>query len=117
MGTPVFFCMMAYQVEWHMPEKLAPILFDDHERAEAERDRKSIVAPAPRSQVAAKKDQCKRTDNDEPVHSFRTLLEDLGTLAKNRVRVRGSSETFYVMTQATALQTRALNLLGVPHAS
>ncbi|MCH7926244.1 MAG: hypothetical protein IIC51_11980 [Planctomycetes bacterium] len=99
-----------------MRRKLSPILFDDHQRAEAQRDRKSIVAPAPRSKVAARKDQRKRTDEDEPVHSFRTLLEDLGTLAKNRVRVRGSSEAFYLLTQPTALQTRALDLLGVPHA-
>ena len=84
----VFLCMMAYYVEWHMRKKLAPILFDDHERAKAESDRKSIVAPAPRSKAAARKDQRKRTDDDEPVHSFRTLLEDLGTLAKNRVPVR-----------------------------
>ncbi|MFV2069892.1 MAG: IS1634 family transposase, partial [Pirellulales bacterium] len=114
--THVFLCMMAYYVEWHMRRKLAPILFDDHERADAERDRKSIVAPAPRSKAAAGKDQSKRTDDDEPVHSFRTLLADLGTLAKNRVRVRGSSEEFYVLTQPTAPQTRALDLLGVPHA-
>ncbi|MCH8146426.1 MAG: IS1634 family transposase [Planctomycetes bacterium] len=115
-GTHVFLCMMAYYVEWHMRKKLAPILFDDHERAEAERDRKSIVAPAPRSKVAARKDQRKRTDDDEPVHSFRTLLEDLGTLAKNRARIRGSSQAFYVLTQPTVLQARALDLLGVPHA-
>jgi transposase len=114
--THVFLCMMAYYVEWHMRKKLTPILFDDHERAEAERNRKSIVAPAPRSKAATRKDQRKRTDDDEPVHSFRTLLEDLGTLAKNRVRVRGSSEEFYVLTQPTALQTRALGLLGVNHA-
>ncbi len=112
----VFLCMMAYYVEWHMRRKLAPILFDDHQRAEAEGERKSIVAPAPRSKVAARKEQRKRTDDDEPVHSFRTLLEDLGTLAKNRVRVRGSSEAFYVMTQPTAVQTRALAILGVPRA-
>ncbi len=99
----------------YVRKKLAPILFDDHERAEAESDRKSIVAPAPRSNAAARKDQRKRTDDDEPVHRFRTLLEDLGTLAKNRVRVRGSSEQFYVLTQPTALQARALDLLGVPH--
>ncbi len=114
--THVFLCMMAYYVEWHMRKKLAPILFDDHERAEAERDRKSIVTPAPRSKMAVRKDQRKRTDDDEPVHSFRTLLADLGTLAKNRVRVRGSSEEFYVLTQPTAPQTRALDLLGVAHA-
>ena len=108
--------MMAYYVEWHMRRKLAPILFDDHQRAEAEGERKSIVAPASRSKAAARKDQSKRTHDDEPVHGFRTLLEDLGTLAKNRVPVRSSSEEFYVMTQPTALQTRALGLRGVPHA-
>lgn len=113
----VFVCMMAYYVEWHMRKKLAPILFDDHERAEAERHRRSIVAPAPRSPAAVRKDQCKRTDDDEPVHSFATLLEDLGTLAKNRVRPRDSTKTFYVLTQPTALQTRAMELLGLRHAS
>lgn len=113
----VFLCMMAYYVEWHMRKALAPILFDDHARAEAQRERKSIVAPAPRSKAAVRKDSRKRTDADEPVHSFRTLLHDLGTLAKNRVRVRGSAEEFYVLTQPTALQTRALDLLGVSHAT
>ncbi len=110
----VFLCMLAYYVEWHMRKKLAPILFDDHERENAENSRKSIVAPAPRSKAAVRKDQRKRTDDDEPVHSFRTLLEDLGTLAKNRVRVRGSSDEFYLLTQPTTLQSRALNLLGLP---
>ncbi|HAM50448.1 MAG TPA: hypothetical protein DCP92_07025 [Nitrospiraceae bacterium] len=35
----VFLCMLAYYVEWHMRQKLAPILFDDddHETAEAQR--------------------------------------------------------------------------------
>lgn len=115
--THVFLCLVAYYVEWHMRKELAPILFDDHQRSEAECERKSIVAPAPRSKAAARKDLCKWTDDNEPVHSFRTLLEDLGTLAKNRVRIRGSSEEFYVLTQPTALQTHALDLLGVPHDS
>ena len=41
----VFLCMLAYYVEWHMREMLAPILFDDHERDEAEATRASIVQP------------------------------------------------------------------------
>ena len=48
-----------------------------------------------------------------PVHSFRALLEDLGTLAKNRVRVRASTEEFRLLTLPTALQSGALDLLGV----
>src|SRR5262249_7412668 len=83
----VFLCMLAYYVEWHMRERLAPLLFDDHAREEAEATRASIVQPAPRSKAAKAKDSSKQTEDGLPVHSFRTLLADLGTLAKNRVRV------------------------------
>ena len=110
----VFLCMMAYYIEWHMGEKLAPLLFDDHERDEAETTRVSIVQPAPRSEAARAKDKTKQTEDGLPVHSFRTLLADLGTLAKNRVRVRGGSgPEFYEVTQPTPLQQRALDILGV----
>jgi transposase len=110
----VFLCMLAYYVEWHMREKLAPLLFDDHERDEAEATRASIVQAAPRSDAARAKDKTKRTEEGLPVHSFRTLLADLGTLAKNRVRVRGvSGPEFYQLTTPTALQQRALDLLAV----
>jgi transposase len=107
----VFLCMLAYYVEWHMRRKLAPILFDDHQKQQAELERTSIVAPAPRSAAAKRKDHSKRTDDDAPVHSFRTLLEDLGTLAKNRVRIRGTQEEFYMLTQPTPAQARALDRL------
>jgi transposase len=110
----VFLCMLAYYVEWHMRRQLAPILFDDHDRQVAEAQRRSIVAPAPRSEAAQAKDETKRTKDGLPVHSFRSLLADLGTLAKNRVRLTGSpGAELYVMTQPTSLQQRALDLLGV----
>lgn len=108
----IFLCMLAYYVEWHMRRMLAPILFDDHERVIAEVTRESIVAPAPRSHAAQQKDLTQRTKDGYPVHSFRTLLTDLATLAKNRVRVAHGNE-FYVLTQPTALQQRAFNLLDV----
>jgi transposase len=109
----VFLCMLAYYVEWHMRQKLAPILFDDDEKEEAERSRRSIVAPAERSVVAQQKDATKRTADDYPVHSFQTLLDDLATLAKNRVRLDGSETEFYQLTEATPTQRRAFQLLGV----
>ena len=110
----VFLCMLTYYVEWHMREKLASLLFDDHQRDEAEATRASIVQPAPRSEAAHAKDRTKRTEDGLPVHSFRTLLADLGTLAKNRVRVRGEpGSEFYELTQPTMLQQRALDLLGI----
>ncbi len=110
----VFLCMLAYYIEWQMREKLAPLLFDDHQRDEAEATRASIVQPAPRSEAARAKDKTKQTEDGLPVHSFRTLLAELGTLAKNCVRIRGESGSqFYELTQPTQLQQRALDLLGV----
>jgi hypothetical protein len=110
----VFLCMLAYYVEWHMRVKLQSLLFDDEDKASAAALRSSIVAPATRSARAQLKDESKRTDDGLPVHSFRTLLADLATLAKNRVRTSGAKGTeFYMLTRATPLQRRALELLGV----
>ena len=44
----VFLCMLAYYVEWHMRQKLAPMLFDDEDKALVHKQRASIVAPAQR---------------------------------------------------------------------
>jgi len=110
----VFLCMLAYYVEWHMRLKLQPLLFDDDDKVEAAALRCSIVAPAKRSARAQRKEQSKRTDDGLPVHSFRTLLADLATLAKNRVQTSGAkSAEFYMLTRPTPLQRRAFELLGV----
>ena len=51
----------------------------------------------------------------EPVHSSRTLLQDLGTLTKHRFRVPGTEGyEFHMLTRLTERQARALDLLGVP---
>lgn len=110
----VLLCMLAYYVEWHLRQRWAAILFDDHDRQAAQAARKSVVAPAPRSEAARKKDLAKRTAANEPVHSLQTLLADLGTLCKNRVRLRSQAGSeFYLLTRPTPLQQRALDLLGV----
>lgn len=107
----VFLCMLAYYLEWHLRRNLKPILFDDHEREAAEATRPSIVAPAPRSEAAQRKDQDKRTDDDYPVQGFRTLLKDLGTLCRNYALARGT--TFAILTTPTRLQRRVFELLGI----
>ncbi len=110
----VFLCMLAYYVELHMRHKLAPILFDDEDKELAEALRDSVVAPAQRSPKAKRKDLTKRTQDDTPVHSFRTLLQDLKTLCKNRIRTQGErSCEFYMLTQPTDVQQRALELLDL----
>ena len=81
----VFLCMLAYYVEWHMRQRLKALLFDDEEPEVAEAARASVVAPAEVSPSAQDKARRKRTASGESVHSFRTLLDDLATITKNRV--------------------------------
>ena len=110
----VFLCMLAYYVEWHMRQALAPLLFDDDDKAAGEAQRASVVAPAQRSPRAQRKAQTKRTDDGKPVHSFQTLLDDLATVTKNRVRFVQSNAETTLLTTPTPLQQRALDLLQVP---
>ena len=110
----VLLCMLAYYVEWHMRQALAPILFDDDDRPAGQALRRSVVAPAARSAKAQRKAQTKRTDDDLPVHSFQTLLKDLATITKNRHAPKQPNlPAFDKVTVPTPLQQRALALLGV----
>jgi hypothetical protein len=111
----VLLCMLAYYLEWHMRRALAPVLFDDEDKAAAEALRASPVAKA-RVSEAARKKACTRLSDPAhgkvlPVHSFRTLLADLGTLTKNTVCFGGGSE-LTVLAKPTPVQHRALGLLG-----
>ena len=111
----VLLCMLAYYLEWHMRQALASVLFDDEDKAAAEAARTSPVAKARVSDAARKKARTGLSDPAHgeklPVHSFRTLLADLGTLTKNTVRFGGKSE-LTVLAKPTAVQHRALGLLG-----
>ena len=109
-----FLCMLAYYVEWHMRQRLKPLLFDDHEADAARAARTSVVAPAEVSDAARDKARSRRTAADLPVHSFQTLLADLATIARNRVLVLlPNAEPFDVVTRPTALQREAFRLLGM----
>ena len=108
----VFLCMLAYHLEWHMRQALAPMLFDDHDRAAGEALRSSPVAKAQPSPAAKRKAKTKRTDDGLPVHSFRTLLADLGTLTRNTVRW-ANAPTMALLASPTQIQQRAFDLLGV----
>ena len=109
----VFLCMLAYYVEWHMRLKLHPLLFDEEDTEGATALRSSIVAPAVRSASTRRKEASKRTADGLTAHSLRTLLADLATLSKNRVRTSGpQGAEFYMLTRPTPLQQRALDLLG-----
>jgi transposase len=111
----IFLCMLAYYVEWHLRRRIKSVLFEDEDREIVERERTSEVAPAPRSQKAKRKESVKRTEDHGPVHSFQTLLKDMGTLCRNLVRMEGSphESTFMVKTQPTEFQAHVFNLAGI----
>ena len=113
MRAHVWLCMLAYYVEWHLRAALAPLLFDDHDREAGERQRSSVVRPAQRSPAAQAKAASKRTADDLPVHSFRGLLAELGTLTANTMQMAQDGATFTLQTQPTAVQQRCFELLGV----
>jgi Transposase DDE domain len=110
----VLLCMLAYYVEWHMRQALAPMLFDDDDKAAAEAQRTSVVAPAQPSAKARRKASRQRTDAGEPVHSFQTLLADLATIVKNRIEPKiAGAQPFDQVTRPTPLQQKVLDLLRV----
>jgi transposase len=110
----VLLCMLGYYVEWNMRRALAPLLFEDDDRAAAERQRASVVAPAQRSSKAQRKATTKQTEEGTPVHSFPTLLRNLATIVKNHLQPRATSEaSFEMVTTPTPTQKQAFELLGV----
>jgi Transposase DDE domain len=107
----VFLCMLAYYVMFHMRQALAPMLFDDHDRNAAART--SPVAAAKVSTATKRKAASRMTDDGQKVHSFRTLLQDLATLARNVVRV-GDAPPTVVLTSPTKLQQAIFSKLAIP---
>jgi len=110
----VFLCMLAYYLEWHMRQRLAPMLFDDTDKEAAEALRSSVVAPAQRSSAAVTKQTTGSTPDGLPVHSFRSLLADLATVARNTLTTAiAPLYPLTVLTRPTAIQQKAFDLLGV----
>jgi transposase len=110
----IFLCLLAYYVEWHMRQLLAPVLFDDDDKATGEKLRASVVAPAQRSPRALKKAATKRCQDGTLVHSFRTLLADLATVANTQIKPSCLDvEPFNRVSMPTPTQQKAFDLLQV----
>ncbi len=110
----VFLCMLAYYLEWHLRRRLAPLLFEDDDRPAAAHARTTPVAPAERSPTTRRKLATRRTAEGFPLHSFRTLLDDLSSVALNTVTLPGTCPAeLTIMTEPTPLQQRAFELLDV----
>ena len=110
----VFLCMLACHVEWHMRERLKPMLFDDDDLTAAACERASIVAPAQPSPAALRKRASKLTANGGPVHSFQTLLRDLATCTLNEMTTTlNAAYSFTLVATPTPIQAQAFSLLAV----
>ena len=106
--------MLAYYVERRMRERLAPVLFEDDDREAARAARSTPVEKAEVSESARAKASSKQTPDGMPVHSFRTLMADLGTLTLNDVSLPGRpGSAFRMAARPTALQKRAFELLEI----
>jgi hypothetical protein len=95
-----------------MKRDLAPMLFKDDDPVAAAAERSSPVAKAKVSPAARPKALRKRAEDGLPVHSFRTLLQDLANLTRNSVRF-GDALPLTILAKPTPTQTRAFNLLGL----
>ncbi len=109
----IFLCILAYYVEWHMREAWRSLMFADCDQAtKLTRD---PVAPAKRSDAAMKKVASRTLDDGTPVHSFRTLMQDLQTIVRNTCRTpKGAQDapTFQITTTANPKQKHALELIA-----
>ena len=108
----IFLCFLAYYVEWHMREALAPILFEEVDNDFI--NPSNLFQYKPSSEVK-RKTGSKRTSDGLPVHSFSTLLSDLATINLNKISItlQGEKVSFEKITQPTVLQQKALDLLEV----
>ncbi len=103
----VFLRMLSYYITWHMHARLAPVLFTDDDKP---------AARAARSPKALAKAAAEHTGDDLPVHSFASLLADLGTICLNQIQPADPAlPGFRLVTTPTVLQRQALDLLGVSH--
>ena len=112
----VFLRMLSYYLTWHMQARLAPLLFTDDDKPAAQAARPSPVTPAIRSDRALTKAATKHTPDALTVHSFATLLADLGTICLNTIAPADPTlPRFRLVTTPTASQREALALLGISH--
>jgi len=110
----ILLCMLAYYVEWHMREALAPLLFEDERLAEARATRDPVAPARPSPEVQRKKAE-RLTPDGLPLHSFGTLLKHLANVARNRCRIKSDPQgpTWSQLTEPDPLQARAFELLKV----
>jgi hypothetical protein len=101
-------CMLAQYLTWHLRRTWAPLTYTDEHPPQ----RDNPVAAAHRSDAATTKARTKTNPHDQPVRSFRGLLDHLGTLTRNTTVLAGN--TIDVLATPTPTQRRAFELINAP---
>jgi Transposase DDE domain len=110
----VFLCMLAYHVEWHLRQALAPLLFHDTDLDQARAERSSPVAKTEPSETVKAKKATKRNADGHRVSSFAGLIDHLATMTRNTMRVPlAAKHHFTLIAKPTPLQDAAFKLLGL----
>jgi len=110
----VFVCMLAYHVEWHLRQALAPLLFHDAEIDAQRAERPSPVQRTEPSEAAKTKKATKRSADGQRVMGFTGLIAHLGTLTRNTMRAPSRpSHRFVLYAKPTPLQEAAFKLLDL----
>ena len=101
----LFLCLLAYYVQSHLRQALAPLLFDDEE-LEVDRTRRGPVLAAQPSDSAKRKKGKRLTEDGLPLHSLETLMAHLGTRARHQCHLPSEPDGPRVqrMTEPTPLQ-------------
>src|SRR6478752_3200675 len=106
----VLICLLACYLIWHLRKAWAPMTFTDEHPPQ----RENPVAAARRSPQAHAKTSRKHDADNNPLRSFRGLLDHLATLTRNQVRYHGASTDVPVLAEPTPDQRRAFELLDTP---
>lgn len=94
----VFLCALACYVEWHLRQRLAPLLFGDDDPEGTRAQRSSPVQPPRTSERARRKSASKTTAAGLPARSLPTLLDDLATLVLNTAHLPANPENLFAVT-------------------
>jgi transposase len=110
----IFLCLLAYYVEWHLRAAWSSLLFQDDELPQT-RWTRDAVAPAQSSAKAQAKKADRQTADGLPVQSFDSLLMHLASRTRNHCRLSSqpTGAGLTQITEPTALQTRAMELLDL----
>ncbi len=103
-----FLFLLAYHLLFELQARLAPMLYtDDTPLTPAD-----PVAPARRSPAANAKAGSHRTPDGLPAYNLTDLINELGTICRNQIRIGDSPHTFPRLTNTNPVHAKALQLLN-----